>query len=240
MTTLGSFLLCKLQRRQNAVFFVGLCAGVSLCLFLTPILEDSCPPQREQVARTDGHFSQGRSLRSSQLSNAEDFEPRINLAGKPKKAQRVPQNLNRPRYYTTELGLRQKLFVGVMTSTGTINTRGVAINKTAAHLVDKIMFFNNGVNPPRINLTGIIGFSDTRKILKPFHVLKYIADNYVDKFDYFFLIKDDSYIRAFNLSETVKKISVSEDVHLGGFFRDRESAFCSLGNICMIILFVHN
>jgi len=117
----------------------------------------------------------------------------------------------------------------VMTSTSSINTRGVAINKTAAHLVDKIMFFNNGVNPPKINLTGIVGFSDTRKILKPFHVLKYIADNYVDKFDYFFLIKDDSYIRAFNLADTLKKISVSEDVHLGGFLRDKETAFCSLG-----------
>jgi len=96
MTTVAGFVLGKLQRRQNAVFLVGLCAGVSLCLFLTPILEDACPPQTEQVTRADSHFSQGRSLRS-QLTNSEDFEPRINLAGKPKKAQKVPKNVNRPR-----------------------------------------------------------------------------------------------------------------------------------------------
>ncbi|XP_059474527.1 chondroitin sulfate synthase 2 [Neocloeon triangulifer] len=233
MNTLTSFLVCKLQRRQNAVFFVGLCAGISLCLFLTPILEEApcpSPANKQQLGASNLHFSQGRSLRSQQVvqGNSEDFEPRINLAGKPKKALKVPQNIVRPRYYSSELGLRQKLFVGVMTTTSSINTRGVAINKTMAHLVDKVMFFNNGVNPPRINLTGIIGFSDSRKILKPFHVLKYIADNYLDKFDYFFLVKDESYVRAFNLTEAVKRISVSEDVHIGGFMPDKETAFCSL------------
>ncbi|CAB3366693.1 Hypothetical predicted protein [Cloeon dipterum] len=229
---MSTILFCKLQRRQNAIFFVGLCAGVSVCLILTPVLDEiSCPllPGNQNPDSRASHYSQGRSLRSQlTLSNNEDFEPRINLAGKPKKAQKVPQNIVRPRYYSSELGLRQKIFIGVMTTTSTINSRGVAINKTMAHLVDKVMFFNNGINPPSVNLTGIIGFSDSRKILKPFHVLKYIADNYIDKFDYFFLIKDDSYIRAYDLIETVKKISVSEDVHLGGFMRDKESAFCSL------------
>lgn len=210
--------------RQNSVFFIALFVGMSLSLIITPFLEDDCFFNTKDIS-TD-HLSKSRSLNSD--AESDEFEPRINLAGKPKKAMKTPQVLNRPRYYTSELGLRQKLFVGVLTSMESITSRGIALNKTVAHLVDKVMFFTDTLGAQKNNLSGVVAFTDARKILKPFHVLKYIADNYLNKFDYFFIVKDTVYIKAFSLYEVVKKISISEDVHMGGWKRDSHSAYCSL------------
>ena len=49
--------------------------------------------------------------------------------------------LIRPHYISTELSIRDKLFVGVLTSEDKVNSQAVYINKTIAHLVDKVKFF---------------------------------------------------------------------------------------------------
>ncbi|XP_058800240.1 chondroitin sulfate synthase 2 isoform X2 [Phymastichus coffea] len=147
---------------------------------------------------------------------------------KPLKPQKVPKVFVRPRYYSTELGIREKLFVGVLTNPEYLYNRAVAINKTVAHLVNKVRYFitiSEGTKP-NISLPGIVGFTDTRSILQPFHTLKYITDNYLEDYDYYFLIKDTSYINARKLVSIVKKISVSQDVHLG--VTSDDNTHCSL------------
>lgn len=58
-----------------------------------------------------------------------------------------------------------------------------AFNKTAAHLVNKIKFFIHADNvKTNFKLKNIVGFTDTRENYRPFHVLKYIADNYVEDY----------------------------------------------------------
>ena len=170
------------------------------------------------------------SLREVPADYIDEYEPRINLAGKPQKAKKTPQALVRPRYYSTELGIREKLFVAVLTSQEMINSRGVAINKTVAHLVDKIMYFIDAPGPQKLNLSmsGIVGFTDTRKLLKPFHVLKYVADNYLDEYDFFFVVKDTTYVKARTLYEVAQGISVSQEVHAGSEKEDDHTAFCKL------------
>jgi hypothetical protein len=163
----------------------------------------------------------------------EEYEPRINLAGKPVRAKKVPQNVVRPRYYSSELGIREKLLVGVLTTESTIRTLAVAINKTSAHLVNRIMFFIDAKSAERANvislkLAGIVGFVDARQILKPFHVLKYLTDNFVEEYDFFFLVKDTTYLDAKALHHLVKHLSVSQEVHAGPS-RIGTSAYCSLG-----------
>jgi hypothetical protein len=165
-------------------------------------------------------------------SGGDEYEPRINLAGKPKNARKTPVPLNRPRYYSTELGIREKLFVGVLSSQRDVSTRGVALNKTIAHLVDKVMFFIDSPGHQKLNISmpgGIVGFTDTRRTLKAFHMLKYITDNFLDEFDFYFLVRDATYIKAHELSAIVQRISVSEDVHAGSGRRGEHTAFCSLG-----------
>jgi hypothetical protein len=217
--------------RQNKYFLIGLFSGILAGLILTPILEDDCLFNENGEGHASDHLSRSRSL-SSDSDIREDYEPRINVAGKPKKAQKTSNLLNRPRYYSTELGIREKLFVGILSSQHNVSTRGVALNKTIAHLVDKVMFFIDAPGPRKLNISmpgGIVGFTDTRKLLKPFHMLKYITDNYLDEFDFYFLVKDTTYVKARQLYEMVQGISVSEDVHAGSGKRDEHTSFCSLG-----------
>ncbi|XP_066997100.2 chondroitin sulfate synthase 2 isoform X2 [Anabrus simplex] len=213
--------------RQNTYFIIGLCIGISISLLMTPILDNDCLFNKAHSFESD-HFTKGRSLNSE--SESDEYKPVINLAGKPQKALKTPQILMRPRYYSTELGIREKLFVGVLTSPTTLESRAVGLNKTVAHLVDKLMFFIDAPGPQKLNISmpGIVGFSDSRKILKPFHMLKYITDNHMGDFDFFFLVKDSTYIKARRLYEIVQDISVSEDVHAGSGKDDEHTAFCSL------------
>ncbi|KOX74915.1 Chondroitin sulfate synthase 2 [Melipona quadrifasciata] len=149
--------------------------------------------------------------------NLDEYEPKININSKPLQAQKVSKALVRPRYYSTELGIREKLFIGVITSQQYLYSRDIAINKTVAHVADKIRYFISipEGTKPNVTLPGIVGFTDTRSILKPFHTMKYIIDNYLENYDYYFLIKDVSYINVKKLLKFVTKISVSQNVHVG-------------------------
>ncbi|XP_046984721.1 chondroitin sulfate synthase 2 [Schistocerca americana] len=213
--------------RQNIYFIIGLTVGVSVSLILSPVLENEC-----DSSISAGYFTDRLTggWQSASDMETDEYKPRINLAGKPQKAQKTPQTLVRPRYYSTELGIREKLFIAVLTSQSTIFSNAVSVNRTVAHLVDKIMYFIDALGPQKLNITmpGIVGFTDTRRILKPFHMLKYITDNHLEDYDYFFLMRDSTYLKARKLRDTVQSISVSEDVHAGSGKNDEHTAFCSL------------
>lgn len=143
-------------------------------------------------------------------------------------SQKSTKKLIRPRYYSTELGIREKLFVGVITSPEQIEDRTIAINKTLSHLVDKIKYFMSAYKfkSSTYTLGNIVGFTDKRDSLRPFHVLKYISDGFSQNYDYFFLMKDSLYVNARTLKYIVNKISVSQHLYMGT--RIAESTFCSL------------
>lgn len=77
-------------------------------------------------------------------------------------------------------------------------------------------------------LKNIVGFTDTRENYRPFHVLKYIADNYVEDYDFFYLIEDAAYLNAKTLMEQLNHISMSFDIYMGTKAEDREEGFCDL------------
>jgi len=129
----------------------------------------------------------------------------------------------RPRYYSSELGIREKIFIGVMTSKDNINTLATAINRTSAHLVNKMKFFINADNvKANYKLKNIVGFTDTRENLRPFHVIKYIADNYLDDYDYFLIIPDTVYVDGRKLKNILYHLSITFDLYMGSIFTPRE------------------
>lgn len=143
--------------------------------------------------------------------------------------QNIGKKLVRPRYYSTELGIKEKLFVGVLTSIEQLELRAVAINKTIAHLCDKVKFFMSASQRHGTvgrGLGNVVGFTDTRESLRPFHVIKYIADGFGHSYDYFFLMKDSSYVNAQRLHHIANRISVSQDVYMGTRAAD--------GNYCIL------
>lgn len=133
--------------------------------------------------------------------------------------------------------MREKLFIGILTSEEKINTQAVHLNATIGHLIDKVKFFITAQNKLKMkyNLSGIVGFTDTRNKYKPFQVIKYISDSFLLDYDYYFLINDYSYVNVRALKDVVNKISVSMNVYLGTPVT--ESSFCNLGK-CGVVVFL--
>lgn len=131
----------------------------------------------------------------------DEFEPRINLKGKPKKPQKSLQKLIRPRYASVELKIKYKLFVGIISTTRQLTGFASFMNKTISQYAQKVTFFVNNAEmnekillettPPGVN---VVNFNDDRDNLLPFHSLKYVIDNYIDQYDWFFFVTDNTYI----------------------------------------------
>lgn len=196
------------QLNRNHFFFIGFVVGLILTICLPDnaweITEQECPETINGEA-------------TKIVAHEDDFEPRLNLANKPMTAKKAAKNIIRPRYYSSELGIREKLFVGVLTNQRHINSLATAFNRTTAHHVDKIKYFINAADNVRTNfkLKNIVGFTDARNHLKPFHILKYIADNYLDDYDFFLLATDTTYVNARRLLKQLNHISISFDVYVG-------------------------
>lgn len=207
---------CKPSR--NHCFVLGVLCGLLLTLFIPQdawtIVAKECP-----IAAAALHNGGPNAV-----PGPEAFEPHLNLVNKPMSAKKLVKNIVRPRYYSSELGIREKVFVGVLTAQDRIDTLATAFNRTVAHLVDKIKFFINADNVrTNFRLKNIVGFTDTRDNLRPFHVLKYIADNYLNDYDYFVLATDDVYVDARRLVDQLRHLSVSFDVYLGRRMADSEA-----------------
>lgn len=142
---------------------------------------------------------------------------------------KITNKIVRPRYYSTELGLRQKLFIGVITSEEKLNTQALHINQTVAHLAEKLKFFITTQHKLKTkhNLTGVIGFTDTRQKYRPFQIIKYLGDTFVNDYDYYYLMYDYNYLNVRQFREQIKQISISYNVYMGTSVED--GSYCDLG-----------
>ncbi|KAF5271137.1 hypothetical protein FQR65_LT17717 [Abscondita terminalis] len=204
---------------NNVYVFVGIALGTCLSYYLdTPCTEYSKPVA---VLPSPGGVIRNRTVE------------------KPATRKVVDDKLVRPRYLSTELNMRDKLFIGVLTSEDKINSQAIYINKTIAHLVDRIKFFITAHNKMKnmFNLTGIVGFTDSRHKYRPFQIIKYIGDTFMHGFDYYFLMNDYNYLNVRKLKKIVEKISVSNDVYLGSSVD--EGSYCNLGFNFILLKYVY-
>ncbi|KAH8314021.1 hypothetical protein KR067_012828 [Drosophila pandora] len=192
---------------RNHCFLLSLAIGLVLSLCVPEILIELIQPECPQEA--------AENLLIERFG--QDFEPQLNLVNKPLAAKKPVKNVIRPRYYSSELGIREKLFIGVMTSQEHINTYATAFNRTIAHLVNKIKFFIYADSvKTNYKLKNIVGFTDTHENRRPFHVIKYIADNYLKEYDYFLLVPDNVYVDARKLKKLLYHMSITFDLYMGG------------------------
>ncbi|XP_047540017.1 chondroitin sulfate synthase 2 [Vanessa atalanta] len=198
------------QVKHNSYFLVGLGIGLWLALATVPLDEEvtACEP-------------------TVTVGAPDEFEPHreerpLGPAGQ------AGRSVQRPRYYSTELGMRGGLLAGVLSSEDVLETRAAALNQTAARLQPALRFFITAsalqAAPGRAN---VVGFTDTREMLKPFHALKYLADNYLEEYDFFFLVSDTSFVNSRRLTELVSKLSVSQDIYMGTI-ADDDTHYCTL------------
>ncbi|XP_049880351.1 chondroitin sulfate synthase 2 [Pectinophora gossypiella] len=198
------------QVKHNSYFLVGLALGLWLALAAVPLEsggEAAC------AAASAGGADEYAAVR----------EERPLGGGGPARA------LQRPRYYTTELGMRAPLLAAVLSSEDALGPEGraSALNATAGRLGGALRFFMAASAVAAPGLPNVVGFTDTREMLKPFHALKYLADNYLDEYDFFFLVSDTSFVNARRLAALVAELSVSADVYMGAV-ADDDSHYCTL------------
>lgn len=206
---------------------IGIIVGFALSLFCTPFYD--CADNSVAsfgsgffIYSTSNNNHRLRQLASLNSDKIDEYEPRIKLQGKPKTPQKPVQKLVRPRYISTELHIRHKLFVAILA----VNTKhklnsdlASFLNYTIASLHHKqlaeqeqisqqtknsrITFFVNNPNmsekmlhdstPPGLS---VVNFNDDRDHLLPFHSLKYVADSYAKNYDWFFFATDETFIRS--------------------------------------------
>lgn len=121
------------------------------------------------------------------------------------------------------------LLTGVLSSEEALKSQISALNHTTARLQPALKFFITASAMSSVpGLANVVGFTDTREMLKPFHALKYLADNYLEEYDFFFLVSDTAFVNARRLTELVSQLSVSQDIYMGTIAED-DSHYCSLG-----------
>ncbi|XP_068624934.1 chondroitin sulfate synthase 2 [Battus philenor] len=199
------------QVKHNSYFLVGLALGLWLALAAVPLEEEGS--ETAACAAPSVAVDEWQPVREQREMGA------AGAAGR---------SVQRPRYYSTELGMRAGLLAGALTSEEALGGRAAALNRTAARLLPALRFFiTAGTLRTASAGANVVGFTDTREMLKPFHALKYLADNYLEEYDFFFLVTDTTFVNARRLTELVSKLSVSQDVYMGTVAED-DTQYCTL------------
>lgn len=189
---------------------IGIIVGFALSLLFAPLFD--CDNNLnifdsrfgfnkiKRLAQFDDSQSMDELLQQQKI--ADDFEPRINLQGKPKHPSKTPGKVFRPRYASTELNIRYKLFIGILSTSRMLSNFSIFLNQTLSTVSKKVTFFVNNAEmneklllettPPGVN---VVNFNDDRDFLLPFHSLKYVIDNYIEEFDWFFFVTDTTFVR---------------------------------------------
>ncbi|XP_055329224.1 chondroitin sulfate glucuronyltransferase-like [Paramacrobiotus metropolitanus] len=138
----------------------------------------------------------------------------------------------RPRYYSSELGIHEPLFVAISSSVSTLSSLGIALNQTSAAYLPRLSFFINTASEPQLqsyqNLSmHVVQISDAGVRVKPLSIVQFLINNqYIDNYDWFFIVPDSTYIRAKKLMEYVRKTSAGHDNYIGEMAKKDSPSFC--------------
>ncbi|XP_056145765.1 chondroitin sulfate synthase 2 [Lampris incognitus] len=201
---------------------IGISLGFTLSLLSVSWVEESCfvdgKTSDEVASVEDGTLKGARKPNSVSAGGdgetEEDFEPRIVPYNK-QVQQSPPKKLFRAKYISTELGMREPLFVGVLTSKNTINTLGVAVNRTISHHLDTVVFFTGMRNRKVPHGMSVVTHGDERLIWNMFQTIKYILEHYIDEYDWFYFVQDDTYMEADRVKALVSHLSMDRELFMG-------------------------
>ncbi|KAG7527103.1 chondroitin sulfate glucuronyltransferase [Solea senegalensis] len=201
--------------RPALPLILGLSLGCSLSLLMVSWTQgdtdDSC---RDELGNGGLFLGRGDAQRFSRdEAGDEDFQPRI--VPYHKDPNKPHKKVLRTRYIHTELGIRERLLVGVLTSRATLNTLAVAVNRTVAHHFHRTFFFT-GLRSPKVphGMT-VVAHGDDRPVWLMYETVRHLHQHYGSDYDWFFLAQDDTYMQADRLSELVGHLSAGQDLYMG-------------------------
>uniref|UniRef100_A0A3P8X016 Hexosyltransferase n=1 Tax=Cynoglossus semilaevis TaxID=244447 RepID=A0A3P8X016_CYNSE len=201
--------------RPALPLILGLSLGCSLSLLMVSWTqgdaEDSCG---DELGNGRVFMGRGDAQRVSRdEAGDEDFQPRI--VPYHKDPNKPHKKVLRTRYIHTELGIRERLLVGVLTSRATLNTLAVAVNRTVAHHFHRTFFFT-GLRSPKVphGMT-VVAHGDDRPVWLMYETVRHLHEHYGSEYDWFLLAQDDTYLQADRLSELVGHLSAGQDLYMG-------------------------
>uniref|UniRef100_A0A8C1N3D1 Fringe-like glycosyltransferase domain-containing protein n=1 Tax=Cyprinus carpio TaxID=7962 RepID=A0A8C1N3D1_CYPCA len=195
---------------------IGISLGFTLSLLSVSWVEESCDintiADEGIISSQDGSLKGARRPNSISTGNdgeeeEEDFQPRI-IPYKPVKQSQA-------KYISTELGIRERLFVGILTSKNTISTLGVAVNRTISHHLDNVVFFTGTRSRKIPHGMVVVTHGDERLIWNMFQTIKYILEHYITEYDWFYLAQDDTYTQADRIKALVEHLSMDRVLYMG-------------------------
>lgn len=200
---------------------IGISLGFTLSLLSVSWSEDACSPNSKEGEAVslgkDGLLKGARKPNSisavNDVTSEEDFQPRIVPYKQIQPS--APKKVFRAKYISTELGMRERLFVGVMTSKNTINTLGVAVNRTISHHLDAVIFFTGSRSRKIPHGMFVVSHGDERLIWNMFQTIKYIFDHYINEYDWFYFVQDDAYTEADRIKALVEHLSMDRELYMG-------------------------
>ena len=261
--------LLFLKAREFAPIFIGLWLGLAFSLMSAPFFDDSCStsPDGDDVAyeqqpqgqgsedsvlkaQSGGPFRKTNSVgvSSDPISNFDfgrrpEYQPKLQKRDVNTSSTTKPKRL-RPRFASTELNIREKLFVGVLTTSETVTTLGFAVNRTLAHQVPQLVFFLPQANPHLLSSMPLAPLPVTDVALAPYEMFDYVWKHYLKTYDWFYFMPDYTYVRGHKLHEMLKHTSISRDSYVGHKMEGDERSYCSfeggilLSHVCVIIFCV--
>ncbi|XP_041670493.1 chondroitin sulfate glucuronyltransferase [Cheilinus undulatus] len=201
--------------RPALPLILGLSLGCSLSLLMVSWTQgdtdDSCGDELSNGRLFLGRGDAQRDSRDG--AGDEDFQPRI--VPYHKDPNKPHKKVLRTRYIHTELGIRDRLLVGVLTSRATLNTLAVAVNRTVAHHFHRTFFFT-GLRSPKVphGMT-VVAHGDDRPVWLMYETIRHLHQHYGSDYDWFLLAQDDTYMQADRLSELVGHLSAGQDLYMG-------------------------
>ncbi|XP_053732503.1 chondroitin sulfate synthase 2 [Synchiropus splendidus] len=200
---------------------IGISLGFTLSLLSVNWSDEACyldGDEGEDVTLAQDALLKGARKPNSisvinEVDSEEDFEPRIVPYNQVQ--QSAPKKVFRAKYISTELGMRERLFVGVLTSKNTISTLGVAVNRTISHHFDAVVFFTGMRNRKVPHGMFVVCHGDERLIWNMFQTIKYVLDHYINEYDWFYFVQDDAYTEADRIKDLVEHLSMDRELYMG-------------------------
>ncbi|XP_034982562.1 chondroitin sulfate synthase 2 [Zootoca vivipara] len=205
---------------------VGVSLGFTLSLLSVTWVEEPCGPSQgslrdggmEQQQHQGGQGNAARKPNSVPAGMGtepeQSWEPRV-LPYKPPNPGKAAKKTIRTRYISTELGMRQRLFVGVLTSKNTLHSLAVAVNRTLGHRLERLVYFTGTRGRKVPHGMTVVTHGDERPIWNMYQTVKYVLDHYVADFDWVFLVQDDTYTEAHRVNRLASHLSIDTLLYMG-------------------------
>ncbi|XP_062972875.1 chondroitin sulfate synthase 2 [Elgaria multicarinata webbii] len=205
---------------------VGVSLGFTLSLLSVTWVEEPCglsqgslrDGDREQQQHQAGQGNAARKPNSVPgglgTEPEQSWEPRV-LPYKPPNPGKAAKKTIRTRYISTELGMRQRLFVGVLTSKNTLHSLAVAVNRTLGHRLERLVYFTGTRGRKVPHGMMVVTHGDERPIWNMYQTIKYVLDHYVADFDWVYLVQDDTYTEAHRVNRLASHLSIDTLLYMG-------------------------